>query len=100
MTVGCLNNLDLSKLKAKRKQEEATRIEREMEALRIRKEEEEKQRLFIEEKNKLMGAAAGYHPQIPPDVSPPKSSSNHSLYPSNQVPAYMDHTRASAKYTV
>lgn len=73
-----------------------------MEVLRIRKEEEEKRRLYNEEKEKLMGGERYHIPpeqltQLKPDEKAPTFPANN-LYPSNQVPSMNHETKASAKY--
>ena len=77
------------------------RIEKEMEAMRIKKEEEERNRQYNEEREKIMGEVR-YPPSQPsistlakPDQFIPQLQN---LYPINQAPAVIHETNAAAKY--
>jgi hypothetical protein len=77
-------------------------LEKEMEILRIKKEEEEKRRQYSEEKERLMGRVGYQIPpeqpiQLKPDEKIPTFPANN-LYPSNQVPSMTHETKASARY--
>lgn len=88
-------------MKAKREQEELLRMEKQMEALRIQKEENERKRLMNEEKERLSGGVKmQQHTTIIPDPNLMNTSlpSANALYPANNQGTVVLETKSAGRY--